>query len=364
MKILLLSAYDAVSHRLWREGLVRHLDEHDWTVLSLPPRNFAWRSRGNALSWAFGSREVLTAGYDRIVATSMVNLAELRGLVPELVPIPAIVYFHENQFAYPERLERKEGQNYQFTNIFTALAAQRVVFNSEYNRRTLLEGARWLLKAMPDCVPQGIVDVIEGRSLVLQVPLDERCFVPHVKPPDASPLTIVWNHRWEYDKAPERFFNALYTLDDQGADFTVHVLGQRFRDCPEVFDEGKERLRKHIGRWGYVENEDEYREILSTSDVVLSTSLHDFQGLAVLEAVAAGCYPLVPDRLAYREIFPEEYRYESRPDDPQAECEMLSERLQRICSDPSLVREVSPLDLTNLSWREMEGGYRALIDSM
>ncbi|MEE8319458.1 MAG: DUF3524 domain-containing protein, partial [bacterium] len=59
-RILLLSAYDAGSHRRWREQLAEHLKEHSWTVLSLPPRNFAWRNRGNALSWALGSREVLT----------------------------------------------------------------------------------------------------------------------------------------------------------------------------------------------------------------------------------------------------------------------------------------------------------------
>jgi len=31
--------------------------------------------------------------------------------------------------------------------------------------------------------------------------------------------------------------------------------------------------------------------------------------MAVLEAVRAGCRPLVPDRLAYREIFPKRFRY-------------------------------------------------------
>src|SRR5690606_31607509 len=57
MRILLLSAYDADSHRRWREGLVRELPQHAWTVLALPPRHFSWRIRGNALSWAFGERD-------------------------------------------------------------------------------------------------------------------------------------------------------------------------------------------------------------------------------------------------------------------------------------------------------------------
>src|SRR5690554_445672 len=99
MRILLLSAYDAVSHQYWRKGLVNALPEHDWTVLSLPARYFSWRIRGNSLSWAFGERERLQQPYDLVIATSMVDLTSLRGLVPSLARTPCVVYFHENQFA-------------------------------------------------------------------------------------------------------------------------------------------------------------------------------------------------------------------------------------------------------------------------
>ena len=43
---------------------------------------------------------------------------------------------------------------------------------------------------------------------------------------------IVWNHRWEHDKNPEGFFEAIINLDRKGYDFKIIVLGQSFRDIP------------------------------------------------------------------------------------------------------------------------------------
>ena len=333
-------------------------------MLTLPPRNFAWRNRGNALTWGCNFKDVLTAGYHRILATSMVDLAELRGLVPEMSRIPNAVYFHENQFAYPERLERKEGQNYHLTNIFTALAADRVLFNSKFNRQSMLEGIRNLLKAMPDCIPSGVVQAIEDRSEVIPVPLEKICYLKHILPSDSTPLTLVWNHRWEHDKAPERFFQVLFELADRGARFKVHVMGQRFRDCPPVFDEARERLGDRILTWGHVPDDGEYRNILTTSDVVMSTSLHDFQGLAVLEAVAAGCVPLVPDRLAYRELFEERFRYPSFPHDAEEESRGLMAVLSGMCAEPLAVRQTSLPDLEWLSWENQTEAYRIVLEKM
>ena len=322
---------------------------------------FAWRSRGNALTWAFSDKEVLSSGYDRIIATSMTNLAELRGLVPALGSIPTIAYFHENQFAYPNRLERKEGQNYQLTNLFTALAAHRVVFNSAFNRNTMIEGTERLLKGMPDCVPPGVVETLHSRSEVLPVPLGEHCFLEHRPPAGDAPLTILWNHRWEHDKAPERFFEALFKLADLKAQFRVHVLGQRFRDCPPIFEVARQRLGEHIATWGFLEDESAYREVLRESDVVVSTALHDFQGLAVLEATAAGCIPLVPDRLAYPEFIPAEFRYPSMPGNERAEVETLVRRLHLMCSDPLEARAAGPPSLKGLSWETMTARYQCLL---
>jgi len=134
MKALLLSAYDAQSHRRWRRGLVDAMPDVDWTVLALPPRNFSWRVRGNSLSWAFSERHTLEQPFDVLIATSMVDLSALRGMVPSLAAVPSVVYCHENQFAYPNQPGRMQRNEPKITSLYTMLAADRVLFNSEYNR--------------------------------------------------------------------------------------------------------------------------------------------------------------------------------------------------------------------------------------
>ena len=46
MRVLLLSAYAAQSHRYWQARLQSMFADWEWEVLSLPPRYFSWRVRG------------------------------------------------------------------------------------------------------------------------------------------------------------------------------------------------------------------------------------------------------------------------------------------------------------------------------
>ena len=84
MRILLISAYEANSHKAWAHTLMKGLSQHDWEYLSLPARHFAWRIRGNAMSFAFDPKfkPILEKSYDLVIATSMTDWRWFKGVLP------------------------------------------------------------------------------------------------------------------------------------------------------------------------------------------------------------------------------------------------------------------------------------------
>lgn len=317
MRVLYIEPFHGGSHAAFGEALMSGLPGVAWTPLTMPARHWKWRMRGAAAHLAVAHGEALRGDHDLLFASSYLALAELVGLVPALGQIPRVLYFHENQLAFPVRdaYSGERDTHFGFTQLTSGLAATRCVFNSAHNRDSMFAEADALLRRMPDAVPPGWVDALRARSEVIGLPLD----LPSVEPAQLVDLPaddperalgplIVWSHRWEHDKNPERFFAALERLARDGVPFRVAVCGQRFRKVPEVFERARARLGDRVVAWGPAPRE-AYVALLRRVQIAVSTAHHEFFGVSMLEATHCGARPLVPDRLAYPELFPADYRY-------------------------------------------------------
>ncbi len=308
MRILALEPFYGGSHQAFLDGWREH-SEHDFTVLGLPAFKWKWRMRHAPVTFAqrVSSEEFTGDQWDAIWCSDMLNLPEFLGLVSrvDVTCLPTVAYFHENQLTYPVRDPRERDLHFAYSNFTTALAANRVWFNSDFHRRDFLKALRTYLKRMPDYQAPELVDVIGEKSEVQYpgvLPLPPSEARPSAMRDTDSPLQIGWTGRWEHDKNPEDFFAALRLLKQQTIPFQIAVLGESFQNAPECFGLAKEEFGNEIVAWGYLDSLAEYRDRLRQLDVIVSTANHEFFGIGVVEAISAGALPLLPNRLAYPEV--------------------------------------------------------------
>lgn len=163
MKVAYLESFYSGSHRAvaddWRAN-----SAHDIELHTLPGRHWKWRMHGGA--WQLGQKLVASDSLpDVIFATSLLDVASLRGLMPaHLHRIPIVLYMHENQFVYPQTSNEPDWR-FAFLNLTSAIAADAVWFNSDWNRRSFFAGVRAMLKIMPDGV-HAMLDGLQDKSRV------------------------------------------------------------------------------------------------------------------------------------------------------------------------------------------------------
>ena len=239
------------------------------------------------------------SAYDIIFCSDMLNLPEFLGLIGgRLDNIPSVAYFHENQLTYPNRREVERDQHFSFSNFVTSAAAGQIWFNSQFHLDSYLGALKDFLSKMPDNDLSDLVSSIKEKSSV-KYPGIEKANSTARKNEDPH---ILWAARWEHDKNPDQFFEAIFELAESGEKFKVSVLGESFSDVPEIFFRARERLEGRLEHFGYAESREEYLHILGRSDIVVSTARHEFFGISIVEAIESGALPLLPNRLSYPEL--------------------------------------------------------------
>lgn len=343
LHVVVVEPYFTGSHQVWAEGWQRH-SRHDLHLLTQPGTH--WRHRMMAspvpLARATEAHLVRHGRPDVVVASDMVDLASYLGLCRDsLAGVPALVYFHENQLTQPvspNGVGSLRDRHLAWTNWRSIVAADEVWFNSAWQRDSMEDGLDELLAGGPaedDQTP--LLEPLRSRFRVRPVgcalsdllQLADRDEAGSVPRSGEDPL-LVWNHRWAHDKGLDVAVRSMLTLVGEGVGFRLAVVGTDDHHDPGRGERMLDALGDRLVHRGWLP-EDQYRALLLRADVVLASARQENFGIAVVEAVAAGCVPVVPDALAYPEtIVDAQLRY------PPGR---LTSRLREVLADLAVWRE-------------------------
>ncbi|MGI9585850.1 MAG: tRNA-queuosine alpha-mannosyltransferase domain-containing protein, partial [Acidimicrobiia bacterium] len=301
VKVALVEPYYGGSHKMWADGYVK-ASTHDVRLFSHDARFWKWRMHGAflTLSEQLAEDAVANGPPDVILASSMMDVAAFAGAMRHSAPgVPIAVYFHESQFTYPLSPADKSDLTYPMKNWVSAVVADLVIFNSEYHRSLFHSEVRRFLNVFPEDKHVHRIDDVMGAAVVLPVGIDLEGLVAADRIETAPPL-IVWNHRWEHDKGPEELALIVRGLLDRGVDFRMAMCGEVFVSVPDEFSAVTQLLGHRLVHEGWA-TRDRYQALLSEATVAISTAQQEFFGIGVVEAIAAGAHPVLPDRLVYPE---------------------------------------------------------------
>jgi glycosyltransferase involved in cell wall biosynthesis len=353
LKFLFLEPFFGGSHREFAKGLISR-SKHRIDLVTMPARFWKWRMRGAALYFIKKIPSLET--YNGLITTGLMSLSDYKVLSKGQCP-PALVYFHETQLTYP--LAPGEHMDYQFgfTDITTALAAERILFNSRTHSDSFFSKLPGFLKMMPEYRPNWVVEAIRSKAGVLypgcRFPAQVLSATEFSR--EVPPL-VIWNHRWEFDKNPDEFFQALDALLESGAAFCLALLGENYQAIPKAFMDARTRYGERIVQYGYVESRAEYIKWLKRGSIVISTARQENFGIAVIEAVRYGCVPLLPARLAYPEIIPERFHQQVLFKDPGELVDKLSRLIANYSGFEKLRRDLSK-EMSRFAWENLIDRY-------
>ncbi|XP_051479304.1 glycosyltransferase-like domain-containing protein 1 isoform X6 [Apus apus] len=168
MSVLLIEAFYGGSHKQLMDLLQEELQE-DCVLCTLPAKKWHWKARTAALY--FMQTVPASTNYRILFASSVLNLAELIALRPDLGKLKKVLYFHENQLVYPVQKCQERDFQYGYNQILSCLVADAVVFNSAFNMESFLTSIGKFMKLIPDHRPKDLEKIIRPKCQVLYFPV-------------------------------------------------------------------------------------------------------------------------------------------------------------------------------------------------
>ncbi|XP_072881996.1 tRNA-queuosine alpha-mannosyltransferase isoform X1 [Hemitrygon akajei] len=167
MSVLMIEAFCGGSHKQLLDLLQEEIE--GCSVFTLTAKKWHWRARTAALY--FTQTVPPSDNYRVLFTSSVLNLAELVALRPDLAKLKKVLYFHENQLVYPVRKSQERDFQYGYNQVISCLVADVVVFNSAFNMESFLTGIGPFMKLIPDHRPKDLEKLIRPKCRVLYFPI-------------------------------------------------------------------------------------------------------------------------------------------------------------------------------------------------
>jgi len=361
-RVVLVEPYYGGSHQAWADGWAAR-SRHDLELITLPGNFWRWRMRGGAVSLAeqvnaFVERE---GQPDAVVVSEMVDVAGLAGLTRHTVGnCPLAVYMHENQLLYPDAPSQRRDDAAALVNWTSMLAADRVWFNSAFHRDAFRQHLPALLARQPEPRHNHLIDAAFEHAEVLWPGVDTDLLIESQRRERSVPL-VLWNQRWDHDKNPQAVFAALVRLASDGVAFELALAGENQRVDPQEFIWVQERLSDRVVHVGHLDRA-QYLQLLLESSVVVSAAQHEFFGIAIVEAMAAGAVAVLPDRLSFPELVSEQWHDAVLYPDGD-----LRKRLATVLTDVEQARSQQSglrASMTRFDWNQVAPCYDDALDDL
>lgn len=305
--VMYVESYGVGSHRRMTDLLNAH-SRHELRFVMIGAEHWRWRYAAAHHELADCINALADGGYrpDFIVLSGPMNVGALVGLLhPDLHDVPRVTYFHESQWTYPTR--EIDIRHHLVSHLDAVRNCQAAWFNSEYHRSVFIDEA---LNNRSERVRE-----LAHRVLPPRVP-DTAVLYPPVSVDDETmtrrselgKTRIAWAARWEAEKRPELFTEAMLELAKRRDDFELVLLSPGRIPDPRT-DDLLRRLEQLIAVQGPLESRADYLRALSGCSIFVSTADHEFFGMAAIEAAMLGAIPVVPNALAYPEALPSAWFY-------------------------------------------------------
>ncbi len=351
--IFLVEPFYSGSHKAWADGLVEHSD-HTVELITMPGERWRHRMRHSGAQLA----AKINAAIEQQSAKETKNVVAHQGATSDRVPnaaivlssmtnakdfvegldfrLPVLLYMHENQLGYPGSQADNE---FARINIDSIEAVDHVAFNSQFH-----------LEQMHMLLPTGLLD--DKHIHVLEVGIDP----PQFQHQPSSPPLVMFNHRWEFDKQPDIAISG-FTLARDQVEFDLALCGEHFPGRHAI---ATAELNPKFA--GYLPRS-EYLAALAATDVIVSTSQHDYFGISIVEAMSYGAIPVLPGSLNYPNLVPIDL-HTSLLYQPTTAEEFSSALIRTLKNLATFDRSVLQQHVTQFHWPKLIKIYDSVFDDL